>query len=137
MNRELARILLTQTKGSIFFFLEAWPHLSHVCDCESLTALSAAEQVAEHLREEILLRSFSGAMAGVCPLTAEQGVSHKTVKAALSMLQEGGRGVANRSRYTRINVGSKGTLDQGSWIMAQQNPHYLEPAIQCCKKANF
>ncbi len=57
---------------------------------QPFTALSAAEQVAEHLRAELLRGSFSGTMPGVNPLAAELGVNHKTVKAALKMLENEG-----------------------------------------------
>jgi len=66
------------------------------------TALSAVEQVAEHLRAELLRGSFSGTMPGVHPLVAELGVNHKTVKAALRILEDEGllvnqgRGVQRR-----------------------------------------
>jgi DNA-binding LacI/PurR family transcriptional regulator len=69
---------------------------------QPFTAFSAAEQVAEHLRAELLRGSFSGTMPGVNPLVAELGVNHKTVKAALRILEyEGllvnqGRGVQRR-----------------------------------------
>jgi DNA-binding transcriptional MocR family regulator len=54
------------------------------------TALSTAEQVAEHLRAELLRGGVSGTMPGVHPLAAELGVNHKTVKAALRMLEDEG-----------------------------------------------
>jgi DNA-binding LacI/PurR family transcriptional regulator len=54
------------------------------------TALSAAEQVAEHLRNELLRGSFSGTLPGVNPLAAELEVNHKTVKAALRILEDEG-----------------------------------------------
>jgi DNA-binding LacI/PurR family transcriptional regulator len=66
------------------------------------TTLSAAEQVAAHLRNELLRGSFSGTLPGVNPLASELGVNHKTVKAALRMLEDEGlllnlgRGVQRR-----------------------------------------
>jgi DNA-binding LacI/PurR family transcriptional regulator len=57
---------------------------------KSFTALSAAEQVAEHLRMEMQRGSLSGSMPGVIPLVAELGVNHKTVKSALRMLEDEG-----------------------------------------------
>ena len=55
-----------------------------------ITVLSAVEQVAEHLRAEVLRGGLSGKMPGVNPLVAELGVGHKTVKAALRMLENEG-----------------------------------------------
>ena len=57
---------------------------------DPLTVLSAVEQVAAHLRREILRGELSGTMPGVNPLGAELGVNHKTVKAALGMLEDEG-----------------------------------------------
>ena len=55
-----------------------------------ITVLSAVEQVAEHLRAEMLRGGLSGKMPGVNPLVAELGVGHKTVNAALRMLENEG-----------------------------------------------
>ena len=69
---------------------------------ESLTVLTAVEQVAEHLRRLLLRGSLSGTMPGANPLAAEFGINHKTVEAALRQLEgEGllvnqGRGVQRR-----------------------------------------
>lgn len=67
-----------------------------------ITVLSAVEQVAEHLRAEVLRGELSGKMPGVNPLVAELGVGHKTVNAALTQLeQEGllvGQGVGRRRK---------------------------------------
>ena len=57
---------------------------------DPITILSAVEQVAVHLREELLRGGLSGKMPGVNPLVAELGVGHKTVKAALRMLEDEG-----------------------------------------------
>ena len=53
----------------------------HADPMESFTVRSAAEQVAGHLRRELLQGSFSGTMP-VNPLVTD----HKTVEAALRML---------------------------------------------------
>ena len=50
--------------------------------------LSIAEQVARHLRGELLLGRWSGEMPGRHQLTGELGVNHKTVEAALWQLEE-------------------------------------------------
>ena len=66
-------------------------------------ALSAAEQVAGHLRMELLRGSLSGTMPGVNPLVAELGVNHKTVKAALRKLEDEGL-LANQGRGLRRRI---------------------------------
>ncbi len=57
---------------------------------ESITLLSAAEQVAGHLREALLSGELSGTIPGVRPLAAELGVNHKTTEVALNLLQDEG-----------------------------------------------
>ena len=57
---------------------------------DPITVLSAVEQVAVHLRTEMLRGALSGKMPGVNPLVAELGVGHKTVNAALRMLENEG-----------------------------------------------
>ncbi|MFK7912141.1 MAG: substrate-binding domain-containing protein [Akkermansiaceae bacterium] len=52
--------------------------------------MSAFEQVAEHLLSEIAARRLQGEMPGIHQLAAELSVNHKTVKAALELLQEEG-----------------------------------------------
>jgi hypothetical protein len=72
---------------------------------ESFTALSAAEQVAEHLRAELLRGGLSGTMPGVHPLVAELGVNHKTVKAAQRLLEDEGLLVnLGQGRQRRIEL---------------------------------
>ena len=57
---------------------------------DPITVLSAVEQVAVHLRTEMLRGALSGKIPGVNPLVAELGVGHKTVNAALRMLEDEG-----------------------------------------------
>ena len=67
-----------------------------------LTVLSASEQVAAHLRNEMLQGSLSGTMPGANRLATELGINHKTVETAMRQLeQEGllvslGRGIPRR-----------------------------------------
>ncbi len=56
--------------------------------------LSAAEQTADHLRTEIQAHRIQGEMPGIHQLAAELGVNHKTVKAALHLLEKDGLLVA-------------------------------------------
>jgi len=68
----------------------------------SIRLLSGAEQVAAHLRGEVLRERWSGTVPGIHQLAAELGVNHKTVKAALHLLErEGvlaGQGAGRRRR---------------------------------------
>ncbi len=70
---------------------------------EPFTALSAAEQVAEHLRAELLRGGLVGTMPGVHTLVAELGVNHKTVKAALRLLEDEGL-LGNQGRGHRRKI---------------------------------
>jgi len=56
----------------------------------SLKILSAAEQVAEHLREEMLAGNLTGEMPGAVALADGLGVNHKTAEAALAALEKDG-----------------------------------------------
>jgi DNA-binding LacI/PurR family transcriptional regulator len=56
----------------------------------SLHLLSRAEQVANHLREEILKRRWKEHMPGVAHLESVLGVNHVTVNAALNLLEQQG-----------------------------------------------
>jgi DNA-binding LacI/PurR family transcriptional regulator len=57
---------------------------------DSITLLSAAEQVASHLRQALLRGDMSGTIPGVRPLAVELGVNHKTVEVALTQLEHEG-----------------------------------------------
>ena len=57
---------------------------------QHLRILSASEQVAEHLREQISRQILSGTMTGGERLSRELGVGRMTVEAALSQLEEEG-----------------------------------------------
>jgi DNA-binding GntR family transcriptional regulator len=70
---------------------------------DPLTVLSAVEQVAGHLRSEVLRGGLSGTLPGVTPLAEELGVNRKTVAAALRMLEDEGLLVnQGRGRQRRI-----------------------------------
>jgi DNA-binding LacI/PurR family transcriptional regulator/biotin operon repressor len=62
-----------------------------------LVVLSAAAQVAAHLRTELLRGVWSGAMPGGDRLAAELGIGRDTVEAALRQLEEEGL-LANQGR---------------------------------------
>ena len=68
---------------------------------QPLHLLSAVEQVAAHLREEMRRGSLSGAMPGVQRLAAELGVSPKTMVAALRQLAHEGWVVGHGPRRKR------------------------------------
>lgn len=57
---------------------------------QSFTVFSAVEQVAGHLRRELQRGEWGETMPGVNPLVAELGVNHKTVEAALRLLEDEG-----------------------------------------------
>jgi hypothetical protein len=61
------------------------------------------EQVAEHLRKEVLQGNLSGTMPGVNPLMVELGVNHKTVEAALRLLETEGL-LVNQGRGRRRRI---------------------------------
>ena len=74
--------------------------------------LTAAEQAAHHLRDAILQQRVSGEMPGIHQLAAELSVNHKTVKAALEILQKEGLLVSQGSgKPRRIQLGG---VDQPS-----------------------
>ncbi|MFU8894457.1 MAG: substrate-binding domain-containing protein [Luteolibacter sp.] len=71
---------------------------------------SAAEQVAAHLRDEILRGGLVHRLPGVHQLAAELGVNHKTVAAALHLLEQENLLVpqgSGRSRRILIPRGTK------------------------------
>jgi DNA-binding LacI/PurR family transcriptional regulator len=55
-----------------------------------MTILSPSEQVAEHLRGELLSRRWKGTMPGVPALAAELGVDHKAVASGMRLLEQEG-----------------------------------------------
>lgn len=57
---------------------------------KSIHILSVVEQVAEHIRSEIVSQCMQGEIPGIHQLAAELSVNHKTVKAALELLQKDG-----------------------------------------------
>jgi DNA-binding LacI/PurR family transcriptional regulator len=60
--------------------------LGFSCFVKKLRLCTAAEQVASHLRAELVAGAWRGQMPGVLSLAAELGVNHKTVEAALKLL---------------------------------------------------
>jgi len=76
--------------STIIFFIDTWTIWGNVDFMKSFTVLSAAEQVAEHLRAELLGGNLRGGLPGANPLAAALGVNHKTVKSALEKLEAEG-----------------------------------------------
>lgn len=74
-----------------------------------LTLLSRADQVAAHLREEILNRRWKEHMPGVAHLESELGVNHVTINAALKLLEKQGL-LASQGRRRRRRI----VMDQKS-----------------------
>jgi DNA-binding LacI/PurR family transcriptional regulator/biotin operon repressor len=74
--------------------------------------LSAVEQVAGHLREDLLREHWTGLMPGVDRLAVDLGVSRKTVEAALQLLEKEGLLVpqgGGRRRKIELPAGAKPT----------------------------
>jgi DNA-binding LacI/PurR family transcriptional regulator len=67
----------------------------------SLHILTAAEQVAEHLRKELTAGVRRGEMPGVAALAKDLGVNHKTVNAALALLERDGLLASQGARRPR------------------------------------
>ena len=67
----------------------------------SLRVLTAAEQVANHLREEIRSGSWTETMPGGATLARELGVGRMTVDAALDLLEQTGELVGQGGRRPR------------------------------------
>ena len=117
---------------------------------EPLTVLSAVEQVAEHLRRELLRGTLRETMPGVNPLVAELGVGHKTVKAALRMLENEGL-LVNQGRGTkrlitlpedhatpalRVSVLEFLPPDQSDpWIVNQWMIRFAHPTGRLCSRS--
>ncbi|HSP43490.1 MAG TPA: substrate-binding domain-containing protein [Luteolibacter sp.] len=77
---------------------------------QKLKVLSAAEQVAKHLREGVAAGAWRGEMPGGVALAEELGVNHKTVEAALSLLEREGVLVGQGARRARRINPSAGNL---------------------------
>ena len=74
-----------------------------------LKLLSAAEQVASHLREAIISGKLSGAMPGSVALAGVLGVNHKTVEAALLLLESQGLLEGQGARRRKRILAPEGT----------------------------
>lgn len=76
-----------------------------------LQVRSAAEQVAEYLRGELVRRRWTGHMPGSSWLARELGVGHNTLDAALALLEAEGILVPQgKGRKRRIDLGDRGDL---------------------------
>lgn len=80
--------------------------------------LSAVEQVAEHLRGEILRGAFPGEMTGIYRLAAGLVTNHKTVNAALLQLEKEGLLVSQGNGRPRKIVLPEGGSDRRSLRVA-------------------
>ena len=70
-----------------------------------LTILSPSEQVAEHLRGELLRGRWRGTLPGVPTLAAEFGVDHKAVASAIRLLER--KGLLIGQHFVNNEVGYK------------------------------
>ena len=104
---------------------------------DPITVLSAVEQVAVHLRTEMLRGALSGKIPGVNPLVAELGVGHKTVKAALRMLENEGLLLNQGRGAQRRIVLPENHVQPGLWVailLYEQSDQSLDYLIDCKNK---
>lgn len=80
--------------------------------------LSASEQVAKHLREQLLLGVWNNGIPGANKLAVKLGVNHKTVKAAMRQLEHDGMLVNQGQRCRRQIAVSKGEVPTRQWRVA-------------------
>lgn len=80
--------------------------------------LSSAEQLAAHLRGELAAGAWRGAMPGVAALAVELAVNHKTVDAALTLLEREGLLTGQGPRRPRRILDSAVTLAGSSLRIA-------------------
>lgn len=78
----------------------------------SIRLMTHAEQVAAHLRTDILRGRWSGAMPGILALGKQLGVNHNTVDAALGLLEDEGLLERQGSGRARRIVAQKGQIKQ-------------------------
>lgn len=76
--------------------------------------LSPSQQVADHLRSELLLGKWSGTMPGSPALAADLGIDSKTVWAALSILEEEGILISQGTGRPRKIAKATGSPDSAS-----------------------
>jgi hypothetical protein len=72
--------------------------------------LSSAEQVAAHLRRELAAGAWRGEMPGAAALAVELSINHKTVDAALALLEREGLLASRGPRLARRILDSVTTL---------------------------
>ena len=77
------------SRPTIFIFTYRY-HLGNGSGMKPIRLLSAAEQVAEHLRAEILRGAILGEMTGIYRLASGLVTNHKTVNSALLQLEKEG-----------------------------------------------
>lgn len=87
-----------------FFIWTSAFHFRQICGVSKFLIHTAAEQVAAHLRGEILRGVWSGVMPGGDKLAAELGIGCNTAEAALALLEKEGLLMNRGSRRGRIVV---------------------------------
>lgn len=99
-----------------------------------LTLLSPSQQVATHLRGELLRGVWSGTMPGAPLLAAELEVDRKTIDAALRLLEEEGLLIhqgAGRRRRIVLNKGSATSSLRVAMLISEaedRRPHHMVDA---------
>ncbi|MFU8892362.1 MAG: substrate-binding domain-containing protein [Luteolibacter sp.] len=95
------------SKGEAKIRFEIRASFQQVVGMSKFEVLTAAEQVAKHLREEIARGTWTGMMPGEDRLMARLGVGRNTIKTALKRLENDGwlegRGAGRRRRIAMSN----------------------------------
>lgn len=103
MSHQNCNRLWQSQAGFRFFFLDNLvPAKACIMRMRSLHILSTVEQVAEHLSEEMRRGALVNEMPGAWNMAAELGVDHKTIQAAMGLLERKGllrrRGAGRRRK---------------------------------------
>jgi DNA-binding LacI/PurR family transcriptional regulator len=92
----------TRSFGLSFYHLLLGLEMAKLSKMHTVTFLTITDQVAEHLRREILRGRWTVEMPGKHQLAAELGVNNKTVEAALRQLEQSGLLVARGAGRKRL-----------------------------------
>jgi DNA-binding LacI/PurR family transcriptional regulator len=103
-----------------------------------LTIYSIVEQVAAHLREEILRGQWSGTIPGRGELAAELGINTTTVEAALRLLEKegllAGQGAGRRRKIVLPEELAKPPGLRVAILLYEQSDQTLDYLIDCKNK---
>jgi DNA-binding transcriptional regulator YhcF (GntR family) len=103
--------------------------------------LTSAEQVAEHLRKELAAGVWSGEMPGVLALAGETGINHKTVDAALTLLEREGllasQGARKPRRILRAAAESASSSLNIGFLLYDREERHREMIIEARHRLNL